>query len=94
MHQLSRISLSYPSLHIAKFQNYMYGGRPLGTLLAVGNIPLCITDLCVPQMSDSTTVGTPSPRPLPRVVRVCFRTKAYNFEAFVLPLSLAIFLQS
>lgn len=32
------------------------------------------------QMLDSTTAGTPSPRPLPRVVRVCFQTKAYDLE--------------
>jgi len=47
--------------------------------LFFGDFPLSGADSHgVLQMLDSTTVGTPSPRPLPRVVRVCFQTKVYN----------------
>ena len=40
------------------------------------------------QMSDSMTVGTPLLRPLPRVVRASFQTKAYNLESVWSPLTI------
>ena len=51
----------------AKFQQYMYGGRPLGEL-TICAIPACYAD-CLAQMCGSTTAGTRSLPALRRAAR-------------------------
>ena len=53
--------------HTAKFQQYMYGGRPLGEL-TICAINACYAD-CLAQMCGSTTAGTRSLPALRRAAR-------------------------